>query len=195
MTFVDLSRRGLDVAPMLLGAFLTSTLGGEKVTVRLTEVEAYEGAEDPASHGYRGRTPRNEVMFGPPGAVYVYWHMGLHYCMNITCGQEGVATAVLLRSGEVIDGVDAAWERRNAKGVCRTPRDLARGPARLTVALGVTGGHNGIRVNEGSGLTLHRGETPGSFQTGPRVGVNGAGADPQRYPWRFWIEGDRYVSG
>src|SRR5699024_4270099 len=77
VTFVDLSRRGLDVAPMLLGAFLTSTLGGEKVTVRLTEVEAYEGADDPASHGYRGRTPRNEVMFGPPGAVYVYWHMGL----------------------------------------------------------------------------------------------------------------------
>ena len=128
-------------------------LGGRRVRVRITEVEAYEGADDPASHAYRGPTARNAVMFGPPGGVYVYRHMGLHYCMNLTCGTEGTATAVLIRAGEVVDGEETAWQRRNATGVCRTPRDLARGPARLTVALAVTGQHNGIDICR-DGLSL-----------------------------------------
>lgn len=192
---LDLTQRGLDVAPKLLGAHLTSTLGGERVTVRITEVEAYEGELDPASHAYRGRTARNEVMFGPAGSVYVYRHMGLHYCMNITCGPPGRATAVLLRAGEVLEGEEAAWQRRNAAGMCRTPRDLARGPARLTVALGVNGEHNGIHLNSGEGLDLiPTSETP-EHLTGPRIGVRGPGADPKRFPWRFWIAGDEFVSG
>lgn len=195
MTAMDLSARGLDVAPSLLGALLTSTLGGARVTVRITEVEAYEGADDPASHAYRGRTARNSVMFGPPGGVYVYRHMGLHYCMNLTCGTEGVATAVLIRAGEVIDGTESAWQRRNATGVCRVPRDLARGPARLTVALAVTGQHNGIDINAGEGLSLAAPNTTPPMSTGPRIGVRGMGADPERFPWRFWIEGDTFVSG
>lgn len=195
MAGIDLSGTALDVAPTLLGAHLRSTLGAAVVTVRITEVEAYEGADDPASHAYRGPTPRNQVMFGAAGGTYVYHHMGLHYCMNLTCGVAGTATAVLIRAGEVIEGVDVAWERRNARGVCRTPRDLARGPARLTVALGVGGEHNGITVNSGQGLTIEEGEQVTSVCTGPRVGVRGPGADPQLYPWRFWICGDPYVSG
>ena len=192
---VDLTGRGLEVAPTLLGALLTSTLGGATVAVRITEVEAYEGAKDPASHAYRGETPRNSVMFGPAGGVYVYRHMGLHYCMNLTCGQEGRATAVLIRSGEVVRGEETAWQRRNANGVCRVRRDLARGPARLTVALAVRGEHNGIRVNTGQGLTLSPPARPQAFRQGPRVGVRGEGADPERFAWRFWIDGDEYVSG
>lgn len=190
-----LAARSLRVAPTLLGARLISTLGGARVAVRITEVEAYEGADDPASHAYRGPTPRNQIMFGQAGGVYVYRHMGLHYCMNITCGPAGTASAVLIRAGEVIEGVDTAWQRRNARGVCRRERDLARGPARLAVALAVSGEHNGITVNTGEGLALHAGQAPAEIRTGPRIGVRGPGADPDRYPWRFWIAGDEFVSG
>lgn len=195
MTTVDLSAHALEVAPTLLGAILTSTLGGARVRVRITEVEAYEGAHDPASHAYRGRTARNAVMFGPPGGVYVYRHMGLHYCMNLTCGPEGTATAVLIRAGEVIDGEEVAWRRRNGAGVCRTPRDLARGPARLTVALAVTGQHNGIDIFAGEGLSLEAPRVRPPLRSGPRIGVRGIGADPDRFPWRLWIDGDDFVSG
>lgn len=192
---MNLSARGLEVAPTLLGAHITSTLGGATVTVRVTEVEAYEGAKDPASHAYRGETRRNSVMFGRAGGVYVYRHMGLHYCMNLTCGVEGTATAVLIRSGEVTHGQEVAWQRRNAAGVCRSARDLARGPARLTVALGISGEHNGIHINADSGLSINPPAVTPTFRTGPRVGVRGQGADPERFPWRFWIDGDGYVSG
>src|SRR5690625_6391230 len=118
---IDLSRNASEVAPDLLGATLTSVMDGHRVSVRITEVEAYEGQRDPASHAFRGKTQRNAVMFGPPGSIYVYWHMGLHYCMNITCGVEGIASAVLLRSGELVEGQEIAWDRRNASGECRTP--------------------------------------------------------------------------
>lgn len=192
---LDLTQTALDVAPHILGAHLVSDLGGQRVIVRITEVEAYEGEADPASHAFRGRTKRNGVMFGPAGGLYVYRHMGLHNCMNITCAEEGRASAVLLRSGEVIDGDDIAWERRNAHGVCRTARDLARGPARLTVALGVTTAQNGSMLNSGAGLTIVPSEGVEEFLTGPRIGVSGNGADPTRYPWRFWIAGDEFVSG
>lgn len=192
---LDLTQTALDVAPHILGAHLVSDLGGQRVTVRITEVEAYEGEADPASHAFRGRTKRNAVMFGPAGGLYVYRHMGLHNCMNITCGEEGRASAVLLRAGEVIDGEDIAWERRNANGVCRTARDLARGPARLTVALGVTTAQNGSVLKSGAGLTLVPSEGVEEFLTGPRIGVSGDGADPTRFPWRFWIAGDEFVSG
>lgn len=196
----DLTRRSTAVAPQLLGAELVSTLGGAPVRLRITEVEAYEGLDDPASHAYRGPTRRNEVMFGPPGHVYVYRHLGLHHCANLVVGMDGVASAVLLRAGEVIDGVDAAWDRRNTAGVCRRELDLARGPARLTVVLGITGEHNGLAVSmvdDGSPLRLERGDSPasaGSVATGPRVGVSGPGADAERYPWRYWLADDAHVS-
>ncbi len=124
-----LERPVLEVAPRLLGATLTH--GG--VTVRLTEVEAYDGGNDPGSHAYRGETRRNAVMFGPAGRLYVYFTYGMHHCCNVVCGPEGTANAVLLRAGEVVDGLDEARARRGRS----SDRDLARGPGRLCQALGI----------------------------------------------------------
>src|ERR1700712_4166948 len=139
----------LEVAPRLLGATLTH--GG--VTVRLTEVEAYDGDGDPGSHAYRGMTARNEVMFGPPGHLYVYFTYGMHHCCNVVCGPEGRASAVLLRAGEVVEGLELARSRR--AGV--RDRDLARGPARLVVALGVLLAENGADVVDGPDFSLMQG--------------------------------------
>lgn len=138
-----LSRPVLEVAPSLLGALLTTRGPDGEVTLRLTEVEAYDGERDPGSHAFRGRSARNAVMYGPAGHLYVYRHLGLHHCVNVVTGAEGVAAAVLLRAGEVVDGVEVARRRRAAAGVTRSDADLARGPARLTVALGIDHGWNG----------------------------------------------------
>ena len=175
------------VAPTLLGA----TLHGGGVTVRLTEVEAYAGVgEDPGSHAHRGRTPRTEVMFGPPGRAYVYFTYGLHWCLNVATGPAGRASAVLLRAGEVVDGLELARSRR--PGV--VDRDLCRGPARLTRTLAVTGEQGGLDLlDPASPLRLVPGPAAlvGTLRTGPRVGVAGAGADT---PWRFWLDGESTVS-
>ena len=120
----DLSRQVNEVAPTLLGAVLRH---GE-VAVRLTEVEAYEGANDPASHAFRGRTPRNAVMFGPPGHLYIYFSYGIHWNANVVCGPDGAASGVLLRAGEVIDGVEVARSRRGRSASTDTP---TRGPVRI----------------------------------------------------------------
>jgi DNA-3-methyladenine glycosylase len=181
-----LARPVLEVAPALLGARLSS--GG--VTVRLTEVEAYAGEADPGSHAYRGRTPRTEVMFGPAGHAYVYFTYGMHWCVNVVTGEGGTASAVLLRAGEVVAGVDAA--RRRRPGV--RDRDLCRGPARLTRALGLSGEHDGADLlAAASAVRLLRGDPvdPSRVRTGPRVGVAGAGAPT---PWRFWVDGEPTVS-
>jgi DNA-3-methyladenine glycosylase len=131
-----LERPVLEVAPQLLGAVLRH----DDVACRLTEVEAYDGANDPGSHAYRGPTPRNQVMFGPPGHLYVYFTYGMHWCANIVCGPEGRASAVLLRAGEIMTGLETARSRRLS---ARTDRDLARGPARLCRALGIAREQNG----------------------------------------------------
>jgi len=193
---IDLTRRALQVAPELLGAHLTSRVGGEQVTVRLVEVEAYEGTDDPASHAYRGERPRNRVMFGPAGHLYVYRHMGLHHCANLVVGTEGTASAVLLRAAEVVDGADVAWRRRLASGVCRHERDLARGPARLAVVLGLTREHDGLAVGTGGDglVTIEAAPSGTAIATGPRVGIAGAGPEAASWPWRFWVAGDRHVS-
>src|ERR671916_2606384 len=161
----DLARPVEQVAPTLLGAVLRH---GE-VAVRLTEVEAYDGASDPASHAFRGRTPRNEIMFGPPGHLYVYFSYGMHWAANIICGPEGVASGVLLRAGEVVDGLEVARLRRGRA----TDRDLARGPGRLTQALGIGIEHKGACVLDGGPVRLEpRTEAPDSISRGPRVGVS-----------------------
>ncbi|MEH1030350.1 DNA-3-methyladenine glycosylase [Micromonospora profundi] len=162
------------------------------VRVRLTEVEAYAGTgEDPASHAHRGPTPRTTVMFGPAGHAYTYFVFGVHWCLNIVCGAEGEASAVLLRAGEVVDGVDIARKRRGEKV---PDRDLARGPARLVVALGITASANGTSVLDGTGpLVLTPPARPvakAAISAGPRVGVAAA----HDVPWRFWITGDATVS-
>jgi DNA-3-methyladenine glycosylase len=171
----------LEVAPRLLGAILRH---GD-VAVRLTEVEAYDGPDDPGSHAYRGRTDRNAVMFGPPGRLYVYFTYGMHFCCNVVCGPEDTPSAVLLRAGEVVEGLDAARSRRPRS----SDRDLARGPARLCQALGIGREQNGADLTAGP-LTLTAGEAVGAVSTGPRVGLRGA---PDR-PWRFWLTGEPSVS-
>lgn len=171
----------LEVAPRLLGAELRH---GE-VALRITEVEAYDGANDAGSHAYRGRTPRNAVMFGPPGHLYCYFTYGMHVCCNVVTGDEGVASAVLLRAGEITEGIGLARSRR--PGV--PDRDLARGPARLCKALGIDLSDNGNDLVTGP-VTLEPGEPASEVSTGPRVGLRG---DPER-PWRFWLTGDATVS-
>ena len=171
----------LEVAPRLLGA----TLRHGSVALRLTEVEAYDGANDAGSHAYRGRTPRNAVMFGPAGFLYCYFTYGMHVCCNVVTGDEGTASAVLLRAGEVVDGVDSARARRPGS----SDRDLARGPARLCNALGITLADNGNDLVTGP-VTLEVGEPATEVLTGPRVGLRG---DPER-PWRFWLPGEPTVS-
>lgn len=195
---VDLSAPALDVAPHLLGAVLTSRVADARVRVRIVEVEAYEGDRDPGSHAYTGPTRRNEVMFAPSGHLYVYAHLGLHHCVNVVCGPSGRASAVLLRGAQVLDGVPVAWQRRLAGGVCRDEVNLARGPARLAVVLGLNRGHNGLAVAPGQDpdamVSLEAGPTDAPICTGPRVGVNGPGGDGRLYPWRFWLADDPYVS-
>ncbi|WP_147917726.1 DNA-3-methyladenine glycosylase [Ruania zhangjianzhongii] len=197
---LDLTRPATEVAPLLLGAVLTCGEGADAVSVRLTEVEAYQGTSDPGSHAYRGASARTVTMFGPPGHLYIYRHLGLHHCMNLVCSPDGESSAVLLRSGEVMAGVETARRRRQAAGVCRTDVDLARGPARLTVALALTREDDGVAVGlsepaPGRGLLLTGAGQVGAEQisTGPRVGVSGAGGE-KRFPWRFWLTEDRHVS-
>lgn len=199
---IDLDRRAVEVAPELLGATLTSTVGGERVVVRIVEVEAYEGADDPAAHSYRGESMRNRSMFGPPGVLYVYRHLGLHHCANIVVGPAGLPHAVLLRGAEVTEGLEVAWRRRLASGVCRTERDLARGPARLAVVLGLTREHDGLPITladhgrraPAALVTLSPRPAVPEIATGPRVGIPGSGPDASAWPWRFWIVGDEHVS-
>jgi DNA-3-methyladenine glycosylase len=175
----------LEVAPRLLGATLRHARDGQSVALRLTEVEAYDGANDAGSHAYRGRTPRTEIMFGPAGYLYCYFTYGMHVCANVVTGVEGAASAVLLRAGEVTDGIELARQRRPGA----SDRDLARGPARLCKALGIELGDNGNDLVTGP-VTLRLAEPVPEVATGPRVGLRG---DPH-LPWRFWVPGERSVS-
>lgn len=181
-----LERPVLEVAPRLLGAVLR--LGD--VAVRLTEVEAYGGANDAGSHAFAGRTARNSVMFDRAGHLYTYFIYGMHTCANVVTGPEGRASAVLLRAGEVVAGAGSARERR---GSC-SHRDLARGPARLCQALGLLLTDNGMDLLRPSAtVTLDLASAPveaSKVSTGPRVGLSRA-AD---LPWRFWITGEPTVS-
>lgn len=174
----------LEVAPLLLGAHLSK---GD-VTIRITEVEAYLGSFDPGSHAFRGRTNRNAVMFGEPGHLYTYFTYGMHVCANVVCSPEGTASAVLLRAGEVVEGIDIARARRMTS---KRDTDLAQGPARLVVAMGIDLGDGGADLAEPPfTLELH---DPVGYATGRRTGVSGDGGGPQ-FPWRFRIPGDPTVS-
>jgi DNA-3-methyladenine glycosylase len=185
-----LARPALIIAPRLLGAVVVSDVGDHRVAVRLTEVEAYEGRDDPASHAFRGLTPRTAVMFGPSGHLYTYFTYGMHWCANIVSGPEGVASAVLLRAGEVIAGVDIARSRRPA---ARRESDLARGPARLASCLGLGAAQNGLDLcSTESPVRLESmpGRRPPGVAAGPRVGISAAA----EHPWRFWLADEPTVS-
>lgn len=185
----ELAGSAVEVAPRLLGARLVAGVGAERVVLRLVEVEAYAGADDPASHAFRGPTERTAVMFGPAGHAYVYFTYGMHHCLNVTCGSQGRAAAVLLRAGRVEAGLETVRERRPGL----PERDLARGPGRLCRALGIDRGCNGTDLSDAWGpLWLAVGEPPARDRIGrgPRVGVSRAVENP----WRFWIEGEPAVS-
>ncbi|MBB4912323.1 DNA-3-methyladenine glycosylase [Actinophytocola algeriensis] len=186
LTREELAVDPVDAAKLLLGCVIET---GD-VRVRLVEVEAYRGGDDPASHCYRGRTPRNEVMFGPAGHLYVYFVYGMHFCANVVSLTDGVPGAVLLRAGEVVAGLDVARSRRPAS---RSDAELAKGPARLTAVLGLERGHNGADLTDpASPVRLHAAEPapPERILAGPRVGV----AVAMDVPWRFWLEGSPAVS-
>jgi DNA-3-methyladenine glycosylase len=180
----------LDAAVRLLGCTLEADTPEGTVAVRLVEVEAYRGADDPASHSFRGRTARNAVMFGPPGHLYVYFVYGMHFCANVTCLTDGEAGGVLLRAGEVTSDLPVAFARRPT---ARRAADLARGPARLAALLGLGRAQNGLDVTDpGSPVRLLAGPVVDAdlVRAGPRVGVAAA----HELPWRFWLAGSPAVS-
>lgn len=194
-----LAESALDVAPRLLGAALSHTTAEGTVTVVLTEVEAYLGEQDPASHAFGGPTPRSQVMFGRAGHLYVYLSYGVHWCCNVVTGPTGHASAVLLRAGRVVEGAALARSRR---GATVADRALARGPGCLGQALGIGRDDLGADLLDHGPLRLWR---PSAQQTaqqttqpvvqpvvrsGPRVGVSRAHEEP----WRFWIDRDPTVS-
>ncbi|MGK2310190.1 DNA-3-methyladenine glycosylase [Cutibacterium sp. V947] len=187
---IDLSAPATDVAPSLLGA----TIWHGPVGVRLTEVEAYMGLDDPASHAFRGPTPRARVMFGPPSHVYVYLSYGIHRCVNLVCSPDGVASAVLLRGGRVVAGENDARLRRGGVPENR----LACGPGNMGSALGATLDESGDPVElispvatSTSGWRLQPADHAVEFRQGPRVGIS----RNVNAPWRWWIPRDPTVSG
>lgn len=186
-------RPARELAPRLLGCHVVS---GD-VVLRITEVEAYEGDTDPGSHAFRSRTKRNATMFGAAGHLYVYRHMGLHSCMNIVASTQHHANGCLIRAGEVVQGVETARARRAAAGVTRRDTDLAQGPGRLTVALGLTWLDDGLDLCT-SGSPVHvadRTAPAPEIVHGPRIGLRPEATEPAALHLRFWIPDDPSVSG
>lgn len=183
--------RAWELAPLFLGAIIESAVGGQLVRLRLTEVEAYGGeGEDPGSHAYRRRTPRNETMFADAGTLYCYFTYGMHWCANVVTGGRDEAGAVLLRAGEVTSGIEVARSRRPGS----SDRDLARGPARLAKVMGMTGEVDGVDVLSRTSpirLRLRPAVPLGDIGISPRTGVGGPGAPT---PWRFYLLDDPTVS-
>ncbi|GAA2478840.1 DNA-3-methyladenine glycosylase [Streptomyces thermolineatus] len=178
------------VAPELLGRVLLRREPGQTIALRITEVEAYEGTTDPASHGYRGKTLRNATMFGPAGHLYVYWIYGMHHAANLVCGRAGESNGVLIRAGEIVRGHAHAASRRHT---AKNHHELAKGPGRLTLALGIDRSLDGTDVcAPDSPVRVHEG-TPApsaAVLSGPRTGVSKG----HETPWRFWLAQDATVS-
>ncbi|HWD56058.1 MAG TPA: DNA-3-methyladenine glycosylase [Acidimicrobiales bacterium] len=187
MQRAELERDPVAVAPWLLNKVLTI---GERAG-RIVEVEAYHGANDAASHAYRGLTARTAIMFGPPGFLYVYFTYGMHWCANVVCGPEGEAAAVLIRALAPLRGLDAM---RTERPKARSDRDLCSGPAKLCQALGITGTANGtdLLASRGAGVRLRDDGTPPPRRParGPRIGIREA----TERRWRFWVPGDPHIS-
>jgi len=180
LTRAFFGRSVLDVAPDLIGAkVLFDGVGG-----RIVEVEAYRHT-DPAAHSFRGETPRNAIMFGPPGYVYVYRSYGIHWCLNFVCEPAGSASAVLIRAIEPTDGLDAMRRRRGLTD----ERLLCSGPGRLCEALGITRAHNGLSLDKPPFALFARTE-PVEVVVGPRIGLTKA----VETPWRYGLKGSRFLS-
>ncbi len=182
------ARAPTEVGPDLLGRLLVREMAdGRRLIARVVEVEAYQEG-DPASHSFRGRTPRNEVMFGQPGHLYVYFTYGMHFCMNVVTGRDGEGSAVLLRAAEPLEGLEEMARRRGTDD----PRKLCSGPARWAQAFGVAGEDNGADLVRGRELWILEGEPvpPARIARTTRVGVN-VGAERR---WRFAVKADPFVS-
>lgn len=181
------ARRAELVAPELVGAVAVTGVGVNRIAVRITEVEAYGGPRDPASHAFR-RTARSELMYGEPGHLYVYFIYGMHWCANVVTEPVGTASAVLFRAGEIVSGLDAARTRRPT---ARRDHELARGPAGLARVLGLTGEVTGSDLcRPGGTFRVRAGQPVGRIGVGPRVGVSVA----SQVPWRFWDPDSASVS-
>jgi len=197
----SLAADAVDVAPLLLGAVLRVTSDDGVVAVRLSEVEAYHGrgtgeVPDLASHARMGPTQRNRTMWGEPGHLYVYMNYGMHDAVNVACSPEGRASGVLLRAGEIVDGIEIVRARRLT---ARRDTELAQGPGRFARALGLSSKrHDGVDALDGTqgGVRVELfapGGPVGAVRSGPRTGVAGDEASCA-LPWRFWIEDDPTVS-
>ena len=179
------ARAAHEVAPDLLGHVLVRIFpDGSRASVRIVEVEAY-GPDDPASHAFLGETPRNAVMFGPPGHLYVYFTYGMHHCMNVVTGRAAEGSAVLLRAAEPLEGEEEMVGRRGREGRL----DLCSGPGRLAQALGVDRRDDGIDLVAGDGVWLEAASRVEPVAVGNRVGVH----ETSRH-WRYWLDGSPFVS-
>jgi DNA-3-methyladenine glycosylase len=185
------ARDSLALAPELLNKLLVHRpADGVRLAARIVEVEAYRGSDDPGSHAYGGETPRVEVMFGPPGHLYVYFTYGMHWCANVVATKSGDAAAVLLRAAAPVDGIEVMRSRRVR---ARRDRDLLGGPARLCQAFGITGEHNGVDVVRGPIRILDDGVPPPDVPgVSTRVGLSPGRGDER--PWRFTVPGDPNLS-
>jgi DNA-3-methyladenine glycosylase len=190
------ARHTLAVARDLLGARLVRMLDGQRLSGIVVECEAYIGQDDTACHASRGRTSRNEVMFGPPGHAYVYFTYGMHWMLNVVTEAEGFPAAVLLRGIQPLEGIATMRVLRQAKGKTRTDRELTSGPARLTQALAIDKAFNGADLTDSADLWLEPGDFVSDDQVarGPRIGVNYAAEKDRLAPWRFWLRGNPYIS-
>lgn len=187
-------RDALEVARDLIGCVFVHRLPESDVAVRLVETEAYRGAEDPGSHGFRGMTPRTRTMFGPPGRLYVYFTYGMHWCVNVVCAREGVCQAVLLRAGEPLEG---AALMRVFRGGIANDRLLASGPARLAQAMGISKPHDGASLLRGGSFYCAEDDVTEAMRAGEvaqtvRVGLSVGRGD--EIPWRFVVPGHPHAS-
>ena len=175
------------VAPDLLGRLLVRRLPEATLVGRIVECEAYQ-EEDPASHSFRGRTLRTDVMFGPPGHLYVYFTYGMHFCMNVVTGRDGEGSAVLLRAAEPVEGLDSMRQRRGAHDA----RLLCSGPGRLTQAYGIGRANNGMDLVSGRDLFIagDAALSDDAVAAGPRIGIRSA----TERPWRFYEFESPYLS-
>jgi len=190
------ARDTLAVARGLLGARLVRLLDGQRLGGMIVECEAYIGQDDTACHASRGRTRRNEVMFGPPGHAYIYFTYGMHWMLNVVTEAEGFPAAVLLRAIQPVEGIETMRALRNAQGNPRAERGLTGGPARLTQALAIDKTLNGADLVAGDRLWLERDAAvpDGSVGYGPRIGVQYAAEKDRLALWRFWVRDNPYVS-
>ncbi len=190
------ARDTLSVARGLLGARLVRLLDGQRLSGIVVECEAYIGQDDTACHASRGRTRRNEVMFGPPGHAYIYFTYGMHWMLNVVTEAEGFPAAVLLRAIQPVEGIETMRALRKAQASSRADRGLTGGPARLTRALAIDKTLNGADLVVGDALWLEPNACvpDESVGRGPRIGVQYAAEKDRLAPWRFWVRGNPYIS-